>query len=167
MESVTLKVLHSHLQFPFSPSRTKLRSSKGQYFHQGTAVDLGRKKPLQVSEARQMALHSTINWIEGQVAAWKHFTQADTGRREDEGTGKSRGPQGEVGRSKPAPHVYLSGLSPRHFMGGEWNMGGGCQDMTVSLSLLSYELRCSSLFIRTSCMHHVVWVGTIECRAHT
>lgn len=160
-ESVTSKVLHFHLRFSFSPSRTKLRSSKGQFFHQGTAVDLGRKKPLQVSEARQMALHSTINWIEGQVAAWKHthdaptvpvasnitsadehFTQADTGTREDKGTGKRRGLQGEVGRSKPAPLVYLSGLSPRHFMGGEWNMGGGCQDMTVSLSLISCELRC-------------------------
>ena len=105
-----------------------------------------------------MALHSTVNWIEGQVAAWKHSHDAptvpvasninsadeplaDTGTREEGDMAKSGGLQGEVGRSKPAPLVYLSGHSPRHFMGGEWNMGGGCQDMSVSLSLLSDELR--------------------------
>lgn len=110
---------------------------KGQYFHQGTAVDVGRKQPLQVSEARHMAVRSTLHWIERQVATRNQTHDAPTVFVTNTSSVDEPFTPANIDKGrKLTPLVYLRGLSPRHFMGGEWNMGGGCQDMTVSQSLI-------------------------------
>lgn len=80
-----------------------------------------------------MAVRSAVDWIESQVATRNQSPDAPTVPVTNTSSADEHFTQANKGR-KPTPLVFLTGFSPRHFMGGEWNMGGGCQDITVSQS---------------------------------
>eukprot|EP00850_Spirogloea_muscicola_P009945 SM000057S18375 [mRNA] locus=s57:281939:285591:- [translate_table: standard] len=83
--------------------RQKIKQNNWEMRLHGEPLKVVRRKPMMIWQAHELAVTNVARWIDGHL---------DPARR---------------------PLMFFRTLSPRHFIGGDWNTGGRCDQQKESL----------------------------------